>query len=296
MGLSPLPPRQVLKLPRAGAPALAARGKSWIEPPSTFGWSAAGVWLRSSWPSLWFWPCCYWSAAWPALVEPLPVAGWLLAGLLVALWLRWFYVWLLGHDLAPPLPNWALAWLAPALACLLALLLWLPGTRGVAPLGFAAIVAIGSSRWGGLMRPQTPPVESPADRFHDEHEDQDEESAQADLADEEPPGELSPLAPSAVQQLIRRRQPGQAESISGSLRADFAAGQRTVSAHVAICPPFERAPRCQAAVAAGPPAEVRVATSLPFGVRLEVKLAQPAIEPTSVVVELAIDATDGEQG
>ena len=109
------------------------------------------------------------------------------------------------------------------------------------------------------------------------------------LDDAEP---LRSLPSAVVQQLIRRREPGAAESLRGSLRTDFVVGQRTASAHVAICPPFVRPPHCQAAVAAGPPAEVRVASLLPFGVRLEIKLGQPAPGPQSVVVEFAIDSTD----
>jgi hypothetical protein len=228
-----------------------------------------------------------------ALVEPLPLAGWLFMGLAVALWLRWFHAWL------PERPTAAFAgwrtktWLAPALGCLIGLVLWLPGTPASGIICFAAIVLVGGARSGvkrsrgarpARPRPDaSPPAASPssADPLDEPAGDGFEESSAA-----------PPLAPTVIQQMIRRREPGQAESLQGSLRTEFAAGQRTASAHVAICPPFELAPHCQAAVAAGPQAEVRVATALPFGVRFEIKLARAAAEPTDVVIEFAIDSTD----
>jgi hypothetical protein len=233
-----------------------------------------------------------------ALVEPLPLAGWLSIALVVALWLRWFDGWLAEKPAAPAERWLASVWLAPVMALVAALVLWLPGTRVIAPISFIAIVALGgagSNLLGRLLaRPASRPARIPISLGDDTSPtDLSESHSDAEVDEESEVG--SSLAPAIIQQLVRRREPGETESLRGSLRTEFAVGQRTASAHVAICPPFESAPRCQAAVAAGPAAEVRVATALPFGVRFEIKLAQAAIEPGSVVVEFAIDSTDSKQ-
>ncbi len=221
-----------------------------------------------------------------ALLEPLPLSGWLLTGLIVALWLRWIVTWLPERIAVPVAQRIPIAWLPATIAAVLGLALWLPGSRVSAVACYAAIVVVGSSqriasqwrqmqpaRFGSLLRW----------RFDTTANDSGGEEL----------GQACALAPAVVQQLVRRRDPGEAESLRGSVRTDFVAGQRIASAHVAICPPFVAPPHCQVAVAAGPAAEVRVASALPFGVRFEIKLAQAAAQPTSVVVEFAVDSTDG---
>jgi hypothetical protein len=221
-----------------------------------------------------------------ALVEPLPLAGWLLTGLIMALWLRWSATWLPGRLTVPVAGRLPIAWLSPVIAGMLGLALWLPGTRLSAVACYAALVAV-----GGLQRIALPWRMWPARLRPDLR--WPFEAAAGDSTGEEPAA-ASSLAPAVVQQLIRRRDPGEAESLRGSVRADFVAGQRMASAHVAICPPFVGQPHCQVAVAAGPAAEVRVASALPFGVRFEIKLAQATLEPASVVIEFAVDSTDGD--
>lgn len=224
-----------------------------------------------------------------ALVEPLPLAPWLLTGLIMALWLRWSTTGLPDSVATPLVARLPVAWLSPAIAGLLGLTLWLPGTRLSALAVYAAIVVVGSSRrlvlpwrrmWPARLRPAAGwPFETLSSRDS------------AESAGEDPAAVALP--PAVVQQLVRRRDPGEVESLRGSVRADFVAGQRMASAHVAICPPFVGQPHCQVAVAAGPAAEVRVASALPFGVRFEIKLAQAALAPASVVIEFAVDSTDG---
>jgi hypothetical protein len=69
---------------------------------------------------------------------------------------------------------------------------------------------------------------------------------------------------------------------------EFIANQRHGTAHVAICPPLARTPLCDAEPSDGPPAQVHVAQVLPYGVRIEIKLDQPAEEACRVTVELSI--------
>jgi hypothetical protein len=220
-----------------------------------------------------------------ALVEPLPLGPWLLTGMIMALWLRWSATWLPGRFPTSIVERLPIAWLSTAIAGLLGLALWLPGTRLAALACYVAFVVV-----GGWQRPVLPwrrmwPARlRPALRWQFD-------TSSADSAGEE--NSASSLAPAVVQQLIRRRDPGEAESLRGTLRTDFVVGQRIASAHVAICPPFVGQPHCQVAVAGGPAAEVRVASALPFGVRFEIKLAQATREPASVVIEFAVDSTDG---
>ncbi len=92
---------------------------------------------------------------------------------------------------------------------------------------------------------------------------------------------------STSQQLVRRTEEGR-EMIEGWTRVDFAVGQRHAAAHLAICPPLVRTPVCYAEQADGPSAQVKVTQAMTYGVRCEVKLDEPAREPTSVIVEFSI--------
>jgi hypothetical protein len=94
----------------------------------------------------------------------------------------------------------------------------------------------------------------------------------------------------AISQQIVRRRDDSGETLTGWTRVDFAQAQRVAAAHIAICPPLERGPTCEAEQQDGPAAEVKVTQTMPYGVRLEVKLDEPAEEATSVIVEFAIQA------
>jgi hypothetical protein len=96
------------------------------------------------------------------------------------------------------------------------------------------------------------------------------------------------LDATVTQQMVRRRESDQSESLEGWLRADLATGQRHATAHIAICPPLVRSPECFAEQMDGPPATIKVGQVLPFGVRFEIKLDQPAREAASVLVEFSI--------
>jgi hypothetical protein len=94
---------------------------------------------------------------------------------------------------------------------------------------------------------------------------------------------------SVSQQIVRRRDES-GEAVTGWVRVEFAQAQRVAAAHIAICPALERNPTCEAEQQDGPAAEVKVTQAMPYGVRLEVKLDEPAEEATSVIVEFAIQA------
>jgi len=98
--------------------------------------------------------------------------------------------------------------------------------------------------------------------------------------------EQEPIEPAVdvVQQLTLRATAEGGQELSGWLRMPLTAGQRSGSLHVAFCPPFDGAPRVQAEAVAGPDCRIKAAQSLPYGVRLDIKLAAPAAGNESVLV------------
>ena len=71
-----------------------------------------------------------------------------------------------------------------------------------------------------------------------------------------------------------------------ALRGWFAAGQRSGSVHVAFCPPFARTPELSVEQIDGPEARIRTAQLLPYGVRLDLKLAAEAEQDSRVLLQL----------
>ena len=94
-----------------------------------------------------------------------------------------------------------------------------------------------------------------------------------------------------TQQLTRSQAADGTEELSGWLRTAFTPGQRTCSVHVAFCPPFAATPGLEVEQIDGPEARVKTAQLLPYGVRLDLKLAAVAEEPTNVVLQFAARTT-----
>jgi hypothetical protein len=90
-----------------------------------------------------------------------------------------------------------------------------------------------------------------------------------------------------TQQLMRSRTADGTEELSGWLRPAFAAGQRTGSIHVAFCPPFAGTPELAVEQIGGPEARIKTAQLLPYGVRLDLKLAATADQPTTVLLQFS---------
>jgi len=87
-----------------------------------------------------------------------------------------------------------------------------------------------------------------------------------------------------LQQLTLRATAEGGQELSGWLRMPLAAGQRTGSLHVVFCPSFAQMPRVQAEAVSGPDCRIKAAQVLPYGARLDVKLAEPAGADESVLV------------
>lgn len=90
-----------------------------------------------------------------------------------------------------------------------------------------------------------------------------------------------------TQQLTRSQAADGTEELSGWLRAMFAAGQRTASVHVGFCPPFAVTPELEVEQLDGPEARIKTAQLLPYGARLDLKLAATAEEPTNVLLQFS---------
>jgi len=111
----------------------------------------------------------------------------------------------------------------------------------------------------------------------------DDESGDAeDFADEQ-------LDPRVQQMQTRSRGERGEERVSGWQRAGVPAGAQSVSAHVAFCPPLERAPQLQVHQLEGPDAQIKVAVAQPFGARFDLRLSKPAAAACEVVLEYTSD-------
>lgn len=115
-------------------------------------------------------------------------------------------------------------------------------------------------------------------------------TSQAVLA---PDPEAAVFPEDILQQLTRCRAADGTEELTGWLRLAFAAGQRTGSIHVAFCPPFGLTPELAVEQLDGPDTRIKTAQLLPYGARLDLKLAAAADEATSVLLQFSA-RTQGE--
>jgi hypothetical protein len=104
-----------------------------------------------------------------------------------------------------------------------------------------------------------------------------------------------------LQRVVRVREEDGTEAIQAMLRAEFVAGQRQATLHVAFCPPLERVPVIEVETVDGAEAELKVAQAYCHGARVEVRLTEPAEEDCAVAVELfarpqAAQETQAEMG
>jgi hypothetical protein len=95
-----------------------------------------------------------------------------------------------------------------------------------------------------------------------------------------------------VQELVRTRDSAGFESVRGTLRADFAVGQRHATLYAGFCPPLASAPDVEFELTEGPDAVVKLVQALPQGVELELRMPEAAEEPCSVTVELVAKPSD----
>lgn len=188
------------------------------------------------------------------------------------------------------------------------LALSVPGTNAVA-LSCFWLLLVGAELWqlaplwpvgtkspGAIVVRQCPPIDVGDQRKDTVREEAPQPHSSQQLAqpavDLVEPGdggeadEATEALPAAdvTQQMVRRVQADGRQTVSGMLRVDFVAGERTVAAHLAFCPPLAGTPEFSTAAITGPGAQVRPTQILPYGVRIEVKLDVASREPVSVWV------------
>lgn len=89
-----------------------------------------------------------------------------------------------------------------------------------------------------------------------------------------------------LQQIVRVRDTDGHETIHAILRADFQTSQRNATVYVGFCPPLARMPKITIELSAGPAADFKIVQAFAHGARIDVRLAQIAMEPVSVVLNL----------
>lgn len=117
----------------------------------------------------------------------------------------------------------------------------------------------------------------------------DDRSALADLSPA-----IARHDPNTTQHISYRNADEGSAVVEGWLRADFAAGQRTAIVHVAFCPPFSGVPQVETEPLEGPACEVRPTLVLPWGVRWELRRAEPATDANRVVLQFFATGTPGQ--
>lgn len=88
-----------------------------------------------------------------------------------------------------------------------------------------------------------------------------------------------------LQQYSRVRSSDGRETISGSLVAEFAAGERQTTVYAGFCPPFELLPLVEANAGEEFEAQVKLVQVLHNGAQFEVRLEEAPEEPFAVMIE-----------
>ena len=101
-----------------------------------------------------------------------------------------------------------------------------------------------------------------------------------------PPGRLR-------QRLARYDVPGGGDCLRGRINIAVGAGVRSAQGHVGFCPAFAELPAVEVTTDYdGVEATVSAAEVLPWGVRVEVRLAEPAEAPLEIPVDLSVRSPD----
>ncbi|UUO07486.1 hypothetical protein M4951_04060 [Blastopirellula sp. J2-11] len=101
------------------------------------------------------------------------------------------------------------------------------------------------------------------------------------------------VAGNVSQQLTRARE-ATTEVVYGYLRADFAAGERHQTLHVAFCPPLAHIPEVEICQVDGPEVSVKTTLIEAHGARVELRRSGGLEEAVSVVLELHAAADNGD--
>jgi hypothetical protein len=143
------------------------------------------------------------------------------------------------------------------------------------------------------QRPSPPSPPGKCDRPHAEpaapHFDLRTAAEHEQDAEEAPLDEESGAGEQLLQQVTRTATAAGADVLRATLFAEFPAGSRTASVHVAFCPPFVCLPQAEFHQASGPSARIKLAQLLAHGARFDVKLSSAAAQRESVCIVLTAE-------
>lgn len=152
----------------------------------------------------------------------------------------------------------------------------------LAVLATVTLVAVAGPLWSAAA----PPARAPRSRGG-------RMPPQARPADDATESPAAPVpCPGRLQQRLERYELSTGrDCLRGRLNLAVAAGSRTASGHIGFCPAFAETPLVQVTTDYdGVEAVVSAAEVLPWGVRVECKLAEPAEEPLEIPVDVFVQA------
>jgi hypothetical protein len=195
--------------------------------------------------------------------------------------------------LVPPFALAAALWTSPSafvggyLAALLVLsVLATIAIRDLAPSPandmrqVSASSPVADGRAGHPPRAETPKASCPliavADASMPIDETVDEEAGEGD--------------PSILQWMTRRQLPEGGETVEGSVRIHFGAGERSAVAHVSFIPPLPDLPRAECQVLVDFEGRVRIGMAQAYGLRIEARRPESGLKATSIDVGFSAQA------
>jgi hypothetical protein len=92
------------------------------------------------------------------------------------------------------------------------------------------------------------------------------------------------IAENFLQEITRTRGDNGREIVQAMLRADFVPDQRTATVYVGFCPPLASQPELTIEPVTG--ADCKIMQAFPHGVRIDVRLAQVALAPKCIAVNV----------
>ncbi|MFM9011360.1 MAG: hypothetical protein ACKON8_10960, partial [Planctomycetota bacterium] len=144
----------------------------------------------------------------------------------------------------------------------------------------ALVVAVGVV----VLRPPAPRGTRPGRPGRRRRQADEAVRTPASIARADVPGRL-------VQRLERYETPAGLDCLRGRVCLTVAAGSRGSSAHVGFCPAFAATPTVELSTDYdGVEAVVTAAEVLPWGVRVECRLSEPADEPLEIPVDVSVHA------
>ena len=201
------------------------------------------------------------------------------------------------QSLVAQILDYAVGWGSSAGLALLAVGCCYPGYRNTDWLAWLPLL-IADQLWRQTFFDNGQPGGESAGRSASVWEEMQDDASDAE-ADQRAPMAAEEEEPDQqwLQQLFRVRDCDGYEVIYGTVRADFLPGQRHASVHVGFCPPLPSLPSVEAEASQWPEARVKVAQALPHGVRLDVRLSEPAEDACHVPIEMAASPSQGmEEG